>query len=66
MTLKQETLSWLTDLLDESPKWKELHDEIQMVRSLDDAEADIRAGRVHSTEEVRRVMQAKWAHRDSK
>lgn len=66
MTLKQETLSWLTDLPDESPKWKELHDEFQMVRSLDDAEADIRAGRVHSPEEVRRVMQEKWAHRDSK
>ena len=66
MTLKQETLSWLTDLPAESPKWKELHDEFQMVRSLDDAEADIRSGRLHSPEEVRRVMQEKWAHRDSK
>ena len=65
MTLKQETLSWLEALPEESPKWQELHDEFEMLRSLDAAEEDIRAGRVHSTGEVRRIMQEKWARRDS-
>ena len=37
MNLKQETLGWLAELPDESPRWRELHDEIALVRSLDAA-----------------------------
>ncbi len=66
MNLKQETLGWLAELPDESPRWRELHDEIALVRSLAAAEDDIRAGRVHTPNEVTLAMREKWTTRNTR
>lgn len=66
MNLKQETLGWLAELPEESPRWRELHDEIALVRSLEAAEDDIRAGRVYSPDEVNQAMREKWATRNTR
>ena len=55
MNLKQETLEWLA----------ELRDEIALIRSLEAAEDDIRAGRVYPPDEVTLAMRRKWAARNS-
>ena len=65
MNLKQETLGWLAELPDESPRWRELRDEIALIRSLEAAEDDIRAGRVYPPDEVTLAMRRKWAARNS-
>ena len=66
MNLKQETLGWLAELPDESPRWRELHDEIALVRSLEAAEDDILARRVYSPDEVTLAMREKWATRNTR
>ena len=66
MTLKQQTLGWLVELPEESPKWRELHDDLRLIRAIEEAEEAVREGRVHSPAEVRRVMEEKWARQRSK
>lgn len=45
MSTKQQTLSWLTELPDESLAWRELHDDARMLRDIAAAEQDVRNGR---------------------
>jgi Spy/CpxP family protein refolding chaperone len=65
MSVKEETLSWLGDLPEESPKWSELHEELRLLRAIERAEADVQAGRVFTPEQVRQTFEEKWAKRRS-
>lgn len=66
MSTKQQTLSWLTELPDESPAWRELHDEARMLRDIAAAEEDVRNGRERPLAEAIEVLEQKWNQRRSK
>ena len=66
MSTKQQTLSWLAELPEDSPAWQELHDNARLLRDIAVAEEDVRHGRVKSLAEVRQILEGKWALRRSK
>jgi hypothetical protein len=65
MSTKQQTLSWLAELPEESPAWRELHDDARLLRELAVAEEDVRSGRETPLAEARALLQQKWAQRRS-
>lgn len=65
MSLKQQTLASLAELPEDSSAWSELHEEARVLSAIAKAEADVRAGRLHSLEEVKRRMEEKWTQRRS-
>lgn len=58
MTPKQKTLQTL-GTLPEDASYDQLQEEVKILAALDEAEADIREGRVASHEEVKRRL-AQW------
>lgn len=66
MSVKQQTLAWLSELPDDSSVWTGLHEEARLLRAITVAEEDVRAGREHSLEEVKHTMESKWETRRSK
>ena len=66
MSVKQQTLAWLSELPDDSSAWTSLHEEARLLRAITVAEADVRAGRERPMEEVKHTMEAKWDQRRSK
>lgn len=65
MSIKQQTLSWLTELPDESPAWRELHDHARMLRDVARAEGDVRNGRERPLAEAIELLEKKWNQRRS-
>lgn len=66
MNLKEQALSWLAEVPADSPAWRQLRDEARLLRDVAQAEDDVRAGRLHSMEEVKAQFETKWAARRSK
>ncbi len=66
MSVKEQTLSWLSDLPESSEAWANLHEEARLLHAVVEAEADIREGRTLGLEELIPQMEAKWARRLSK
>lgn len=66
MSTKQQTLSWLAELPEESEAWRELHDEARLLRDIAAAEEDVRSGRERPLAEAKKLLEQKWAHRHSK
>ena len=66
MSTKEQTLIWLAELPDESPVWRELHDDARLLRDVAAAEEDVRTGRERSIAEARRLLEQKWDLRHSK
>jgi hypothetical protein len=66
MSIKQVTLSWLAELPDDSPAWRELHDDALLLRDIAAAEEDVRHGRERPLSEARDLLEQKWAQRRSK
>ncbi|SKA84195.1 hypothetical protein SAMN02745166_00988 [Prosthecobacter debontii] len=52
MSTKQQTLSWLAELPDESPVWRELHEDARLLRDIAAAEEDVRNGRERPLAEI--------------
>jgi hypothetical protein len=61
MSTKQQTLSWLAELPDESPAWQELHDDARLLRDIALAEEDVRHGRERPLSEAKQLLEQKWA-----
>jgi hypothetical protein len=66
MSTKQQTLSWLAELPEESSAWHELHDDARLLRDIAAAEDDVRNGRERPLAEARELLEQKWAMRRSK
>lgn len=66
MSTKQQTLSWLAELPEESSAWRELHDDARLLRDIAAAEDDVRNGRERPLSEARELLEQKWAQRRSK
>lgn len=66
MSTKQLTLSWLAELPDESPAWRELHDDARLLRDIAAAENDVRHGRERPLAEAKQLLEQKWTQRRSK
>lgn len=65
MSVKEQTLAWLPELPGDSAVWAELHDEARILRDIAQAEADVRAGRERTLEDVKISFEAKWNLRHS-
>ena len=65
MSVKQQTLVRLSELPEDSDAWRELHEDARLLKAITAAEADVRAGRVHSLEDAKQIMEDKWALRRS-
>ncbi|MFC5454690.1 hypothetical protein [Prosthecobacter fluviatilis] len=66
MSTKEQTLSWLAELPEDSPAWRELHDDARLLRDIAMAEADVRNGRERPMAEAKKLLEHKWAQRRSK
>ncbi len=66
MSVKEQTLAWLSDLPEGSEAWPKLHEEARLFHAIVEAEADVRAGRTYSVDEVTQTLEARWAQRRSK
>jgi hypothetical protein len=66
MSTKQLTLSWLAEVPDESPAWRELHEDARLLRDIAAAEDDVRNGRERSPAEAKQLLEKKWTLRRSK
>jgi hypothetical protein len=66
MSTKQQTLSWLAELPEESAAWRKLHDDARLLRDIAVAEDDVRNGRERPLVEVKELLEQKWAQRRSK
>ena len=65
MSTKQQTLSWLAELPEESSAWCELHGDARLLRDIAAAENDVRNGRERPLAEARELLEQKWAKRRS-
>ena len=65
MNTKEQTLSWLAELPEESSAWRELHDDARLLRAIAAAEEDVRKGRERPLAEAREVLEQKWTQRRS-
>jgi hypothetical protein len=65
MSTKEQTLSWLAELPEDSPAWRELHDDARLLRDIAVAEDDVRNGRERPLAEARELLEHKWAQRRS-
>lgn len=66
MSTKEQTLSWLAELPEDSPAWRELHDDARLLRDISLAEEDVRNGRERTLAEAKELLEHKWAQRRSK
>lgn len=65
MSLKEQTLTLLAEVPDESPAWQDLRDDAQLLHALAAAETDVRNGRLHSMADVEKHFRDKWERRRS-
>ncbi len=66
MSTKEQTLSWLAELPEDSSVWRELHDDARLLRDIAAAEDDVRNGRERPLAEGKELLEHKWAQRRSK
>ena len=65
MSTKEQTLSWLAELPEDSSAWRELHDDARLLRDIAVAEDDVRHGRERPLAEAKELLEQKWAQRRS-
>jgi hypothetical protein len=66
VSTKQQTMSWLAELSEDSSAWRELHDDARLLRDIAAAEDDVRNGRERPLAEARELLELKWTQRRSK
>ena len=66
MSTKEQALSWLAELPEDAPAWRELHDDARLLHDIVAAEDDVRNGRERPLAEARELLAHKWAQRRSK
>jgi hypothetical protein len=65
MSVKESIHQWVDELPDDSPALLDFYEQLRLDRALDEAKADIAAGRVLSLEEVRARYEEKCRQRRS-
>lgn len=65
MSTKEQSLSCLDELPEDSLVWLDLHDDARLLRDLAAAEDDVRNGRERPLGEARELLEHKWAQRRS-
>lgn len=63
ISTKQQTLSWLAELPEDSSAWRELHDDARLIQDIVDAEEDMRNWLERSLSEARELLEQKWTQR---
>lgn len=63
MSTKQQTLSLLAELPEDSSAWRELHEDARLLRDIEAAEDDVRNGRERSLVEARELLEHKWVQK---
>ncbi len=66
MSTKEQTLSLLAELPEDSLAWRDLHDDARLLRDIAAAEEDVRLGRERPLAEAKQLLEQKWAQRRSK
>lgn len=66
MSTKQQALSWLEELPEESSAWLELHEDAHLLRVIALAEDDVRYQRDSPLADARELLEQKWDQRRSK
>lgn len=66
MSTKEQTLSWLAELPEDSAAWRGLHDDARLLRDIAAAEEDVRNGRERPLAEAIELLEQKWTRRRSK
>jgi hypothetical protein len=60
MTVKEEVHALIAELADDSPWLREICESLRMSKALDEAEEDIRHGRVYTQEEFMEKVEKRW------
>ncbi|MBB5032653.1 hypothetical protein [Prosthecobacter vanneervenii] len=63
MSTKEQTLSLLAELPEDSLAWRELHDDARLLRDIAAAEEDVRNGRERPLAAARELLEQKWRHK---
>lgn len=63
MNIKEQTLSLLAELPEESEAWHALHDDARLLRDIAAAEEDARNGRERPLAEAREMLEQKWQNK---
>ncbi|WP_395741828.1 hypothetical protein [Prosthecobacter sp.] len=63
MSTKEQTLSLLAELPEESAAWRELHDAAPLLRGISAAEDDVKNGRERPLPEAMQLLEQKWQHK---
>jgi hypothetical protein len=63
MSTKEQTLSLLDELPEESAAWRELHDDARLLRDIAAAEDDVRNGRERPLAEARQLLEQMWQNK---
>jgi len=63
MSTKEQTLSLLAELPEESRVWNKLHDDARLLRDIAAAEEDVRLGRERPLAEAKELLEQKWRHK---
>ncbi len=65
MSVKETIHKWIDSIPDDSPGLRELYEEARLDLALDEAEADVAAGRVFTIDEVRERFEERCRQRRS-
>lgn len=65
MSLKEKTLSWLSEIPDDASIWPTLIDDARLLLGIAEAEADVQNGQERPLEDIQREFEAKWTNRRS-
>jgi hypothetical protein len=60
MTLKQQVHALIEELPDDSAYLREIRESLRLTRALDQAEDDVRNGRLHTSEEFMAKVHERW------
>jgi hypothetical protein len=65
MKTKQQTLFLLAALPEDSPVWRDLHDDARLLSGIAKAEADVREDRERPIADARQALEQRWLQRRS-
>jgi hypothetical protein len=66
MTVKEEVHALIAELADDSPWLREIRESLRLNKALDEAEEDIRAGRVYMEDEFMAKVREHWPSKSAR
>ena len=65
MSVKETIHKWVDSIPDDSPGLRDLYEQARLDLAIDEAEKSISEGRVYTLEQMKQMMEEKWAKRRS-